>query len=96
MLARGDQLRTSTLTLGEILVKPLERGDDAVYRRYEEASLACAAQVRADLFLTNDERVSQSPCRAFLLPRCYNSIPIQGDPRTPSAAANTFISGSRN
>src|SRR5262245_6507232 len=55
------QFRTSTLTLGEILVKPLERGDDAVYRRYEEASLACAAQVRADLFLTNDERVSQSP-----------------------------------
>ena len=92
MLARGDQLLTSTLTLGEILVKPLERGDDAVYRLYEEVlsretvlvpfnveaarvyaglrrdrtlrapdaiQLACAAQSRADLFLTNDERLSQ-------------------------------------
>ena len=92
MLARGDQLLASTLTLGEILVKPLERGDDAVSRLYEEVlsreavlvpfnveaarvyagprrdralrapdaiQLACAAQSRADLFLTNDERLSQ-------------------------------------
>ena len=92
MLARGDQLVTSTLTLGEILVKPLERGDEAVSRRYEEAlsreavlipfnaeaariyaglrrqralkapdaiQLACAAQARTDLFLTNDERLGQ-------------------------------------
>ena len=27
MLERGDQLATSTLTLGEVLVKPLELGD---------------------------------------------------------------------
>jgi predicted nucleic acid-binding protein len=27
MLERGDQLLTSTLTLGEILVKPIERND---------------------------------------------------------------------
>jgi predicted nucleic acid-binding protein len=92
MLVRGDQLVTSTLTLGEILVKPLEHGDDALSRRYEEAlsrqavlvpfnaeaarvyaglrrhrglrapdaiQLACASQARADLFLTNDERLSQ-------------------------------------
>ena len=92
MLARGDQLVTSALTLGEILVKPLEHGDDALSRRYEEVlsreavlvpfnaeaarvyaglrrdrslrapdaiQLACAAQARADLFLTNDERLSQ-------------------------------------
>jgi predicted nucleic acid-binding protein len=30
MLARGDQLLTSALTLGELLVKPLERGESAV------------------------------------------------------------------
>ncbi len=36
MLARGDQLLTSALTLGEILVKPLERGDSARCRKYEE------------------------------------------------------------
>ena len=28
---------TSTLTLGEVLVKPLERGDDALRERYEHA-----------------------------------------------------------
>ncbi len=92
MVERGDQLLTSTLTLGEILVKPLEKGDEAVSRRYEAAlsreavlvpfsteaartyaglrrhralrapdaiQLACAAQARADLFITNDERLSQ-------------------------------------
>jgi len=37
MLARGDQLLTSALTLGEILVKPLERGDAARCREYERA-----------------------------------------------------------
>ena len=36
MLVRGDQLLTSTLTLGEVLVKPLERGDMALCRKYEE------------------------------------------------------------
>ena len=30
MLERGDQLLTSALTLGELLVKPREKGDDAV------------------------------------------------------------------
>jgi predicted nucleic acid-binding protein len=37
MLDRGDQLFTSTITLGEILVKPLERGDVALSRKYEDA-----------------------------------------------------------
>ena len=36
MLERGDQLVTSTLTLGEILVKPLERGADELARKYEQ------------------------------------------------------------
>lgn len=36
MLARGDQLLTSTLTVGEILVKPLERSDLELSRSYEE------------------------------------------------------------
>jgi predicted nucleic acid-binding protein len=36
MLARGDQLVTSTLTLGEVLVKPAEAGDQGLYRKYEE------------------------------------------------------------
>jgi predicted nucleic acid-binding protein len=42
MLARGDQLLTSTLTLGEILVKPTERGDIQLCSRYETAITAAA------------------------------------------------------
>jgi hypothetical protein len=30
MLERGDQLRTSTLALGEVLVKPTERGESTL------------------------------------------------------------------
>jgi predicted nucleic acid-binding protein len=37
MLERNDQLCTSTLTLGEVLVKPLERGEEGLLRRYEAA-----------------------------------------------------------
>jgi len=44
MLERGDQLVTSTLTLGEILVKPLERGDNELARRYEQ-TIAASSQV---------------------------------------------------
>ena len=36
MLERGDQLFTSTMTLGEVLVRPRQRGDDSACRRYEE------------------------------------------------------------
>jgi uncharacterized protein len=36
MLERGDQLLTSTLTLGEILVKPVRKGDQAACRLYED------------------------------------------------------------
>jgi len=37
MLARGDQLLTSALTLGEVLVKPVERGDRILSAKYEDA-----------------------------------------------------------
>lgn len=109
MLDRGDELLTSTLTLGEVLVKPSETGDAQLKSVYEEAitkaatllpfareaarlyseirrdrsirppdaiQLACAAQARVDLFITNDDRLStkavagihfiQSLDRAFL------------------------------
>ena len=42
MLARGDQLLTSTLTLGEILVKPTEQGDMQLCSQYETAITAAA------------------------------------------------------
>jgi predicted nucleic acid-binding protein len=36
MIERKDQLYTSTLTLGEVLVKPTEVGDDVLCQTYEE------------------------------------------------------------
>ena len=42
MLARGDQLLTSALTLGELLVKPMEQGTLDLCQRYQE-SLAASA-----------------------------------------------------
>jgi predicted nucleic acid-binding protein len=36
MLERADELCTSTLTLGEVLVKPAEQGNEALRQRYEE------------------------------------------------------------
>jgi len=48
MLERGDQLLTSTLTLGEILVKPLERGDTLRCQRYEEVLSSTALLLPLD------------------------------------------------
>jgi predicted nucleic acid-binding protein len=49
MLARGDQLLTSTLTLGEVLVKPLEQGNTALCRKYEQAISASALVLAFDV-----------------------------------------------
>ena len=48
MLARGDQLLTSALTLGEILVKPVEKGDSDLLQRYEEAITQAASLLSFD------------------------------------------------
>jgi len=49
MLARGDLLLTSALTLGEILVKPMERGDAALCDEYEEAVTSTSLLLPFDL-----------------------------------------------
>jgi predicted nucleic acid-binding protein len=49
MLTRGDQLLTSTLTLGEILVKPTERNDSELCRKYEHAISAAASMIPFDV-----------------------------------------------
>ena len=49
MLARGDQLLTSTFTLGEILVKPKERGDDERCKQYESVIGTAATLISLDL-----------------------------------------------
>jgi len=48
MLRRGDQLVTSTLTLGEILVKPTVAGNTGLCRKYEEAIASVALLVPLD------------------------------------------------
>ena len=48
MLERGDQLVASTLTLGEIMVKPFERGEDELARKYEQAITATSHLVPFD------------------------------------------------
>ena len=49
MLARGDQLLTSALTLGELLVKPIEAGRDDLCERYRESVQAAATVVPFDV-----------------------------------------------
>src|SRR5262245_66648228 len=49
MVERGDELYTSALTLGEILIKPLEAGDDIMARRYEAALLQGAVIIPFDV-----------------------------------------------
>jgi predicted nucleic acid-binding protein len=48
MLRRGDQLVTSTLTLGEILVKPTAAGNADLCRKYEDALSSTALLVPLD------------------------------------------------
>ncbi len=49
MLQRGDQLITSAMTVGEILVKPYERQDLKLCKQYEEAITNTALVVPFDL-----------------------------------------------
>jgi len=49
MLDRGDQLLTSTLTLGEILVKPTEQNDSGLCRKYEHAISVAATMIPFDV-----------------------------------------------
>lgn len=48
MVERRDDLLTSTLTLGEILVKPVEAEDDNLVRRYEQAITTAATVLPFD------------------------------------------------
>lgn len=49
MLERGDQLLTSTLTLGEVLVKPSEQRDLDLCKRYENAITATSVLIPFDV-----------------------------------------------
>jgi len=45
MLDRGDQLITSAFTLGEVLAKPVEAGDDELIEKYERAITAASVML---------------------------------------------------
>ena len=49
MLRRGDQLLTSTLTLGEVLVKPFERHDEELAQKYTHAITKTAFTIAFDV-----------------------------------------------
>jgi predicted nucleic acid-binding protein len=49
MLKRGDQLLTSTITLGEILIKPMQAGDAQLCRTYERAIASAATLIPFDV-----------------------------------------------
>lgn len=98
MIEREDELLTSALTLGEILVRPREMDNDELAQIYElgistaatvlpfdshaalkfaeirqdrsikapdAIQLACASVARADLFITNDNRLSKKNIRGI-------------------------------
>lgn len=72
MLERQDQLLTSALTLGEILVKPLEVGDGELMRHYESTITASAAvlpfdKAAATAFATVRQNRSIQPADAIQL-----------------------------
>lgn len=48
MLERGDQLLTSTLTLGEVLVKPIELQDMVLATKYEDAVTGTSLMISFD------------------------------------------------
>jgi predicted nucleic acid-binding protein len=77
MLVRGDQLLTSALTLGEILVKPAEEGNDELCRKYEEAI------VRSSLVLPFDLKAA----------RLYASIRCDRSLRAPDAVQLACAAG---
>ena len=48
MIERDDELLTSALTLGEVLVKPMEAGDQELQQRYENVITAGATVLPFD------------------------------------------------
>ena len=67
MIERNDELLTSALTVGEILVKPLEADNETLARRYEQAITAAATVIPFD----------QPAAYAFATVRRDRTIPPQ-------------------
>ena len=110
MKARKDVLITSTMTLGEIMVKPYADRNDVLVQRYQSffespslelvnfdevaaweyavvrqdkyikapdaIQLACAAAVKCDLFITNDDRLSKKVVPGIQFIVSLDRVPI--------------------
>ena len=109
MHRRNDVLYASTMTLGELLVRPMQAGNEVLQRQYEEVlsrhaglipfdeeaarifaaircdrsvkppdaiQLACAAKANVDLFITNDERLSQQSVRGIKFVTSLHRAPL--------------------
>ena len=110
MLRRNDHLITSSMTVGEILVKPLALGNRVLADRYrsffvsphltvctfdfaaaesyarirkdrtiqpaDAIQLACASAAGVDLFVTNDDRLSQKNVDGIDFITSLNRAPI--------------------
>ncbi len=110
MKERGDELLTSTLTVGEVLTKPLAIGDAALVDRYrslfqsdairvvdfdmptselyaqirrdrsirpsDAIQLACAARFKADLFITNDDRLCRKTIPGITFVSALSTAPL--------------------
>jgi predicted nucleic acid-binding protein len=110
MARRKDELLTSTLTLGELLVKPVAAGNAELAAKYEATlsgpgvhlidldakaarlfaqaralgnvkppdaiQLACAAAHGCDMFLTNDDRLSQVVLPGIQFVASFDRAPI--------------------
>ena len=98
MLERGDQLFTSALTVGEILVQPVRVGRPDLEESYRKLfqpptvyaqirkdpaiepadaiQLACGARAKADLFITNDNRLSRKQVQGIQFIVSLNRAPL--------------------
>jgi len=78
MLRRGDQLVTSTLTLGEVLVKPMKEGDAKLLQEYgnvlpavavllpfDEKAATVYAQLRGDSGLRAPDAIQLACAASF-------------------------------
>src|SRR5216683_2883212 len=74
MLQRGDQLMTSAITLGEILVKPMQNGDAKAVAYYQKLIATTAAVT--DLFITNDVRLHSKQISGIQFIAPLDRVPI--------------------
>jgi uncharacterized protein len=68
MIERGDQLLTSTITLGEILVKPWRSGDHALCKKYEDNLSRAAILIPFDIKAARIYATIRSTDRALKAP----------------------------